>query len=220
MCRSPKPSWCERIRNGCARWSWRNPAPSASYARCKTAFGYFNRDGNNIRNKLDLGGGALMDIGCYGVYVSRWLFGGEPRRVIAVTDRDPDFSTDRLTSAMLDFAGGQASFVCGTQQTPFQRVQIIGSKARIEIQVPFNAVPGEQMKFWIDDGSDLRGGAAKLEEAPACDQYTIQGDVFSAAMRGEGSVAVSLEDAFGNMAVIEALFASTDSEQWEKPAHL
>jgi predicted dehydrogenase len=186
----------------------------------QTAFGYFNRDGNNIRNKLDLGGGALMDIGCYGVYVSRWLFGGEPRRVIAVTDRDPDFSTDRLTSAMLDFAGGQASFVCGTQQTPFQRVQIIGSKARIEIQVPFNAVPGEQMKFWIDDGSDLRGGAAKLEEAPACDQYTIQGDVFSAAMRGEGSVAVSLEDAFGNMAVIEALFASTDSEQWEKPAHL
>ncbi len=114
----------------------------------------------------------------------------------------------------------QASFVCGTQQAPYQRVQIIGSKGRIEIQVPFNAIPGEQMKFWIDDGSDLRGAGAKVEEVPACDQYTIQGDVFSAAVRGEGKVAVPLEDAFGNMAVIEALFASADSSRWEAPAHL
>jgi predicted dehydrogenase len=186
----------------------------------QTAFGYFNRDANNIRNKFDLGGGALMDIGCYGVFLSRWLFNGEPRRVIALSERDPEFATDRLMSAMLDFAGGQASFVCGTQQTPFQRVQIIGSKARIEIQVPFNALPGERMKFWIDDGSDLRGSSAKLEEAPACDQYTIQGDLFSAAVRGEGTVPVPLENAFGNMAVIEALFASADTGRWETPAHL
>ena len=186
----------------------------------QTAFGYFNRDAANIRNRMDVGGGALMDVGCYGVYISRWLFGGEPRRVVALADRDADFGTDRLTSAILDFAGGQASFVCGTQQTPFQRVQIIGSKARIEIQVPFNAIPGERMKFWLDDGSDLRGAAAKVEEAPACDQYTIQGDLFSAAVRGEGKVAVPLEDAFGNMAVIEALFASANSARWETPVYL
>ncbi len=186
----------------------------------QTAFGYFNRDGANIRNKPDLGGGALMDIGCYGVYISRWLFGGEPRRVVALADRDPEFRTDRLASAILDFAGGQASFVCGTQQAPYQRVQIIGSKGRIEIQVPFNAIPGERMKFWIDDGSDLRGAGATVEEVPACDQYAIQGDVFSAAVRGEGKVAVPLEDAFGNMAVIEALFASADTSRWEAPAHL
>jgi len=186
----------------------------------QTAFGYFNRDGANIRNKQDLGGGALMDIGCYGVFISRWLFGGEPRRVVALADRDPDFGTDRLTSAILDFPGGQASFVCGTQQAPYQRVQIIGSKARIEVQVPFNAIPGEQMKFWLDDGSDLRGASAKAEEAPACDQYTIQGDVFSAAARGEGKVAVPLEDAFGNMAVIEALFASAEAAGWATPASL
>ncbi len=186
----------------------------------QTAFGYFNRDGSNIRNKQDLGGGALMDVGCYGVYVSRWLFGGEPCRVVAVVERDPDFGTDRLTTAILDFAAGQASFVCGTQQASFQRVQIIGSKARIEIQVPFNAVPGERMKFWIDDGSDLRGGTAIVEAAEACDQYTVQGDIFSAAVRGEGKVAVPLEDAFGNMAVIEALFASAKSQGWEAPAPL
>ena len=186
----------------------------------QTAFGYFNRDSTNIRNKQHLGGGALMDIGCYGVYVSRWLFGGEPRRVVAVADRDPEFGTDRLTSAILDFAGGQASFVCGTQQVPYQRVQILGSKARIEIQVPFNAIPGEQMKFWIDDGSDLRGASAKPEQVEACDQYTIQGDVFSAAVRGEGTVAVPLEDAFGNMAVIEALFASAAQSRWKEPVAL
>ena len=186
----------------------------------QTAFGYFNRDGANIRNQRDLGGGALMDVGCYGVFISRWLFGGEPGRVIALADRDPDFGTDRLTSAILDFPGGQASFVCGTQQAPFQRVQIIGSKARIEIQVPFNAIPGERMKFWIDDGSDLRGASAKVEDVEACDQYAVQGDLFSAAVRGEGKVAVPLEDAFGNMAVIEALFASTGSSRWEAPASL
>ncbi len=186
----------------------------------QTAFGYFNRDGANIRNKRDLGGGALMDVGCYGVFISRWLFGGEPRRVIALADRDPDFGTDRLTSAILDFPGGQASFVCGTQQAPFQRVQIIGSKARIEIQVPFNAIPGERMKFWIDDGSDLRGASAKVQDVEACDQYAVQGDLFSAAVRGEGKVAVPLEDAFGNMAVIEALFASTGSSRWEAPTSL
>ncbi len=183
-----------------------------------TAFGYFNRDPGNIRNKADIGGGALMDIGCYGVYLSRWLFGGEPRRVVALVERDAEFGTDRLTSAMLDFAGGQASFVCGTQQVPFQRVQILGSKARIEIQVPFNAIPGERMIYRIDDGSDLRGGGARREEAAACDQYTIQGDVFSEAVRGERAVAVPLEDAFGNMAVIEALFASAAQGGWATPA--
>lgn len=186
----------------------------------QTAFGYHNVDGNNIRNRADIGGGALMDVGCYGVFVSRWLFGGEPRRVIGLVERDRNFGTDRLTSALLDFDTGQASFVCGTQQTPFQRVQIIGSKARIEIQVPFNAIPGERMKFWIDDGSDLRGAAAKLEEATACDQYTIQGDLFSEAVRGQHAVAVPLENAFGNMAVIEALFASAKSGHWETPARL
>ena len=186
----------------------------------QTAFGYFNRDGANIRNQRDLGGGALMDVGCYGVYVSRWLFGGEPRRVVALAGLDPEFGTDRLTSAILDFPGGQASFVCGTQQAPYQRVQIIGSKGRIELQVPFNAIPGERMKIWLDDGSDLRGAGVKEEEAPACDQYTIQGDVFSAAVRGEGKVAVTLEDAFGNMAAIEALFRSAASARWEDPATL
>lgn len=179
------------------------------------AFSYFNRDGNNIRNRPDVGGGALYDIGCYGVNVSRLVFGAEPRRVISLFDRDPEFGVDRLFSAILDFEKGQASFVCGTQQVPYQRVQIFGTTGRIEIEIPFNAIPNERMRFRVDDGKDLHGKNAQVEEVPACDQYTIQADVFSRAVLGEGKVAVSLEDARNNMAVIDGLFRSGESNRWE-----
>ncbi|MFW5947679.1 MAG: Gfo/Idh/MocA family protein, partial [Gemmatimonadota bacterium] len=89
-------------------------------------FSYFNDDPSNIRNQLEAGGGALMDIGCYAVHVSRWLFDAEPRRVVARIDRDPDFGTDVLTSGILDFGTGRGTFTCGTRLVPYQRVQVLG----------------------------------------------------------------------------------------------
>lgn len=183
----------------------------------QTLFSYFNRDGKNIRNKPAMGGGALMDIGCYGVNVSRMVFGSEPKRVIGLFDRDAEFQVDRLCSAILDFPNGQASFVCGTQHVPYQRVHILGSKGRIEIEIPFNAIPNDRMRLFIDDGSDLRSKSVRVIETPACDQYTIQGDVFSRAVLNEGKVAVPLEDSRKNMRVIDALFRSGDSGHWETP---
>jgi predicted dehydrogenase len=183
-------------------------------------FSYNNQDANNIRNIRETGGGGLMDIGCYLIFFSRLVFGAEPKRVVSLIEEHAETKTDILTSALLEFPSGHASFTCGTRMTPYQRVQILGTGGRIEVQIPVNAPPDLPCKVFVDDGTDLMGRAIQTLEFEPCDQYTIQGDVFSAAVRGEGSVAVSLEDAFGNMAVIEALFASTDSEQWEKPAHL
>jgi predicted dehydrogenase len=180
-------------------------------------FSYFNRDPANIRNVPAWGGGGLFDIGCYPINTSRFIFGEEPRRVVALLERDPEMRTDRLTSGMLDFPSGQAVFTCSTQLVPYQRMQFFGTTGRIEIEIPFNAPPDRPCRILVDDGSDLFGAGIQTETFPVCDQYTIQGDLFSRAVRGEGQVPVSLEDAVRNMAVIDALFRSAETGQWETP---
>ena len=183
-------------------------------------FSYFNRDTKNIRNILEIGGGTLMDIGCYPITTSRFIFGEEPTRVMGAFERDPDMKTDRLSSAMLDFHSGQAVFTCGTQLVPYQRMHFMGTKGRIEIEIPFNAPNDRPCRIFIDDGADLFGESISTESFPTCDQYTIQGDIFSRAIRENGEVPVPLEDAIKNMAVIEAIFRSAESGRWESPATL
>ncbi|HEV3207887.1 MAG TPA: Gfo/Idh/MocA family oxidoreductase [Terriglobales bacterium] len=180
-------------------------------------FSYFNRDPKNIRNIPECGGGALMDIGCYPVNASRFVFGEEPSRVLSLIERDPEMKVDRLTSGILDFPSGQSIFTCSTQMVPYQRMQFLGTKGRIEIEIPFNAPPDRPCRIFIDDGRDVFGGGVTTESFPICDQYTIQGDVFSRAVRGDAEVPVSLEDAVKNMAVIEAIFRSAKSGTWETP---
>lgn len=181
------------------------------------AFSYFNADPANIRNVPDWGGGGLMDIGCYPITMSRFLYGREPKRVLALIDRDPKLGTDRQVSALLDFDPGECVFTCSTQLVPFQTIRILGTKARIEIEIPFNAPPDRPCRIDIDTGKDLFGGGRRTEEFAICDQYTLQGDAFSKAILENGTVPVPLEDALGNMAVIEALFRSAESGRWETP---
>src|SRR5580704_1878864 len=180
-------------------------------------FSYFNRDPKNIRNIPEYGGGALMDIGCYLVYASRLLFGEEPKRVVANIERDPEMGTDILTSGILHFPSGQSIFTCSTQVAPYQRVQIIGTKGRIEIEIPFNAPPDKPCRIFRDEGGDLSGRSAEVLEFPVCDQYTIQGDLFSQSIREGSELPVSLEGSIRNMAVINAIFRSAESGQWEVP---
>lgn len=181
------------------------------------AFSYFNVDPQNVRSKPEWGGGGLLDIGCYPITMSRFMFEAEPLRVSGVVERDPTFGTDRLASGIMEFGGGQAIFTCGTQIVPYQRMQFLGTKGRIEIQIPFNSPVNDPTRIFIDDGSDLAGGAIKTEMIPACDQYTIQGDEFSKAIREKTDVPVPLEDAIANMEVIDAIFRSAESGTWEKP---
>jgi predicted dehydrogenase len=179
-------------------------------------FSYFNQDPKNIRNILECGGGAVMDIGCYLIYTSRLIFGEEPTRVLAMVERDPEMRTDVLTSGILDFPSGQSVFTCSTQVAPYQRVQIIGTLGRIEVEIPFNAPPDKPCRIFLDQGSDLSGRSAQIFEFEVCDQYTIQGDLFSKSIREGTELAVPLEGSIRNMAVIEAVFRSAESGQWER----
>ena len=181
------------------------------------AFSYFNVDPANIRNKVEQGGGALMDIGCYLIHASRYAFRGEPTRVVASIDRDPAMHTDRLTSAILDFPGGQSIFTCSTQLVPYQRIHFLGTKGRIEIEIPFNAPPDRPTRLFLDADGDIFGDSIVTETFPVCDQYTLQGDAFAKAVLEGAEVPVPLEDAIANMAVIEAIFNSAKSGLWVKP---
>ncbi len=180
-------------------------------------FSYFNTDPKNIRNIPECGGGALMDVGCYPIHTSRYLFGEEPVRVASLLEKDPVLHVDRLTSALLEFPSGQAMFTCSTQLVPYQRMQIFGTKGRIEIEIPFNAPKDRPTRILIDDGRDLFGGGITVETFPTCDQYTLQGDAFSRALREGTSVPVPLTDAIKNMAVIEAMFHSAETGAWVSP---
>ena len=180
-------------------------------------FSYFRRDLDDIRSRLEWGGGAIMDIGCYPITLSRWLFDEEPTAVIAAVDRDPDLHVDRLASGLLCFPSGQASFNCATQLVPSQRMELFGTEGRIELDIPFSPPSEHACRILVDDGTQLGGAAAEAITLPAVDQYRLQAERFSEAVRGVGAVSVTLEDAIANMSVIDALFRSVTSGRWEAP---
>src|SRR6266478_5324375 len=160
-----------------------------------TVFSYFNRDPANVRHKPEWGGGGLLDIGSYPVTLSRWLFGEEPKRVTGALELDPEFGTDRLASGAMEFSSGHSVFSCGTQSNYFQRMEILGTSGRLAVEMPFNAPTDRPTYITIADGMAIYNGKVEVEEIPACDQYTIQGDVFSRAIREDSEVPVPLEDA-------------------------
>ncbi len=180
-------------------------------------FSYYNDDPDNIRNMADIGGGGLMDIGCYPITTSRFVFGEEPRRVLGIIDYDPKMKVDRLTSAILDYPSGTCTFTCSTQAVAYQRMHFFGTRGRVEIHIPFNAPPDRPCLVYVDDGSDFGGAGIRTIEIPTCNQYTIQGDVFSKCVREKSPPATPLEDAVLNMRVIEAVVRSAESGRWEKP---
>jgi len=182
-------------------------------------FGYNNLDPANVRNKADIGGGGLYDIGCYAIVAGRFFLGAEPTRGIALVDRDPTFRTDRLTSALMDFGDGRRlDFTVSTQIAPHQRLQLCGSKGRIELHIPVNAPQGAATRISIDDCSSLEGTGIVAETLPPSDQYQLQGEAFSRAVRGEIALPWGIEDAIANMRAIDALFRSEHSGRWEDVA--
>ena len=175
-------------------------------------FSYHNEDASNIRNRVETGGGALMDIGCYGISVARWLFGAEPVRVMASTDVDPRFGTDRLTTAVLEFEEGMATFTCATQLAPTQRVHLVGSEGRIEVDFPFNApldVPRRMRHY--------RGSAVHEHVAAPADQFVLQGERFARSALHLTPVPTPLADAVANMDVMDAVAESARENAWVCP---
>lgn len=178
-------------------------------------FSYFNADPANIRNRVETGGGGIYDIGCYCIQAARYAFGRQPQRVVALVDRAPALGTDRLASVLLDFPAGHAIFTCGTQLIPYQRVHFMGTRGRIEIEIPFNAPNDRPTRLFVDATGDLDFSGIATETFPAADQYTLQGDAFARAVFEDTEVPVSLEDSIGNMAVIDAIFRSAETGKWE-----
>jgi predicted dehydrogenase len=180
-------------------------------------FSYYNDDPADIRNIAATGGGALMDIGCYLLMTARMIFAEEPRRVMAIIERDPDSTVDILTSMMLDFPSGQAIGTCSTRMAPYQRVHVSGSRGRLEIEIPFNAPNDRPCRLRIDGHGDLFGEEIETIEIDTCDQYRIQADTFSRAILDDTDVAYPLEQSLENMRLIEALVRSSQTGQWETP---
>lgn len=172
-------------------------------------FSYYNDDPNNIRNQKDAGGGGLMDIGCYCVSLSRFIFGREPGKAFGKVEFDTRFEVDQLASGILDFSSGTATFTCSTQLTPYQRVNILGTTGGIEIEIPFNAPSDAATTLWMHS-KDGR----KEVVFDAVNQYTLQGDLFSQAILNNTEVPTALEDAVNNMKVIEAIFESSSKGAW------
>ena len=178
-------------------------------------FTYFNDDAGNVRNQADIGGGGILDIGCYPVTAGRFLFESEPKRVLALVDRDPKFGTDRLATGVADFGNGrQLSFVCSTQTVGEQSVTVLGTSAKLAIAIPFNAPANERTAITIDTGAPFDGSLARREILPSCDQYTEQAEAFALAVLGESPLPWSIEDAIASMKVLDAIFASEQSGSW------
>jgi predicted dehydrogenase len=172
-------------------------------------FSYYNVNPDNIRNQAEIGGGGLMDIGCYCISLSRFLFEAEPQRVMGIVEYDPELKIDRLASAILDFGVGTSAWTCSTQLAPYQRVNVFGTEGRVEIEIPFNAPSDRPCKLWHQRGT-------RIEEIvlDIVDQYTIQGDLFSRAVLDDKPVPTPLGDAVANMKVIEAVVCSSEMWAW------
>jgi predicted dehydrogenase len=178
-------------------------------------FSYFNVDPANVRNQADIGGGGILDIGCYPVTVSRFLFDAEPKRVVSLVERDQNFGTDRQASILADFGNGrQLNFLCSTQLVGHQRVTVLGTKAKLEVIIPFNAPQGEATAITIDVGHTMDGSLSRREILPVSDQYTEQAEAFALAVLGERPLDYGIEDAILNMKVLDAIFASEKSGSW------
>lgn len=174
-------------------------------------FSYFNADPNNIRNQADIGGGGLMDIGCYCISFARFLFEAEPQRVVSLLDHDPVMKTDRIASGLMNFSAARsAQFTCSTQLMPYQRCLVVGTEGSIEIEIPVNAPPDKETRLWY------RNRAGKQEEITfaVCDQYTLQAEAFAEAVLQDRPVPTPLSDAVGNMQVIDAVIESAQKDAW------
>ena len=143
------------------------------------------------------------------------MMGAEPRRVVALVERDPAFGTDRLASCLFDMGDGrQAVWTTSTQLAPAQRFTVLGTQGRIVVEIPCNAPPDHGNRIIVDDGRDLVGGGQEVIELPVCNQYRLQGDMFSRAVRGQGELAMTLADSLANMRVLDAIFAAERSGGW------
>ncbi len=178
-------------------------------------FSYFNDDPSNIRNVLDYGGGALMDIGCYCIHLSRLIFGGEPTAIKAAVRRDPEFGVDIATSGVLEFGDRIATFGCSTRTEPDQRVDIYGTRGRVRIEIPFNIPFDRPTRVFVTAGGEPPVAPETVTlDFPAVNEYTLQAEAFAAAVIDGAAMPDTGTAVAHNIKVIERVFAATGPSGW------
>jgi len=197
------------------QWKWaRQVIDEGKIGELRTVhsfFSYYDVDPNSIHNHSEWGGGGLMDIGCYPISLSRFLFQEEPKRVVGIVEDDPKFKVDVLASGIMEFAAGTATFTCSTQLTDYQRITAYGTKGRLEIEIPFNAPADRPCRATLEIDEKI-----ETLEFDICDQYGIQAELFSRAILDDTPVPTPIEDAVANMRVIEAIVRSGKNRSWEQ----
>ena len=175
-------------------------------------FSYNNREPNNIRNKVDMGGGALLDIGCYSISLSRWLFNEEPTQVLGQITPMPNEEVDCLTSGIMEFSAGSASFMAATKIEPIQYAEAIGDEGSLYLDRPFyndGTEPVQRIRI-------TRNRIQEIIEVPDNNHYSAMGDAFALSVFNNSPVPTSLDDAIANMRAIDAIFESAAKRQWIK----
>lgn len=170
-------------------------------------FTFYNDNPADIRNQADIGGGALLDIGCYCISVSRFIFESEPKRVSSTIEYDPKMKIDRLVSGVLEFEKGTSTFTCSTQINFYAKVEILGSHGRIEIEKPFTPEADKTSRVIFHNRSEVK----EFIFEPV-NQYTLQGDLFSLAILNNTDVPTPFEDAVANMKVIEGVINNSKNK--------
>lgn len=172
-------------------------------------FSFFNADPSNVRNQSGIGGGSLMDVGCYCISAARYLLDLQPKRVLACMINDSVFNIDKHCTGMLDFGSATATFNSSMQSQAAQQVCIYGEQGMLRLASPFYQSTLQTTQLILQQGDDTQ----TYEFAP-CDQYANQIDAFANAIKQQQSVPTPLYDAIANMQVIDALVLSHQQKQW------
>jgi predicted dehydrogenase len=168
----------------------------------QSSFSFFDDNPESLVNKKEYGGGSLMDVGCYSISLSRFLFNSEPKKVLASIEYHPEFKTDTRVNAILEFEQGSSTFFSSTLMHEKQQVEIFGTEGSIEFELPFNPIADKPARIWLNHENQKKEIVFDI-----CDQYTIQGDLFSLAILNDSEVPTPLQDALDNMIVIDEIFS-------------
>jgi predicted dehydrogenase len=176
------------------------------------AFAYFNVDSGNMRNILELGGGALPDIGVYPTVSTRFVTGREPLRLQASVERDKTFGTDIYSTTRADFGDFDLTFYCSTQMALRQFMVFHGEKGFIEVHAPFNAGDYDHHRIELHDQGHTE---ATVYRFPSTRQYRLEVEAFARAAGGADEPVFTLEESVKNQKVIDAIFRAGESGGWE-----
>ena len=176
--------------------------------KIESSFTYFNKDPDNMRNRPELGGGALPDIGVYPTVCARFATGMEPVSVSGRVEFDPVFGTDWYASASLEFPDVEMTFYVSTQMSNRQSMVLHGDKGFIEITAPFNSN--------LYEGDEVRVHNARHDETrvyrfTGVNQYRLEIEAFARAVGGKKQSYFTLEDSISNQKVIDAIYKAGKS---------